>query len=149
MTATSVAGSNFPLDVNTGTTGTPVWTAVKGIVTLSFNETKTQQDDNSFENAGWLAKMTTARGVTVNCQGHAKYDDAGVKDAGQLAVEAYGAETGAAARGDFRIVLPGGETAKRFTADVSVTQFGGSVNDLATWGCELVLAAAATTEAVA
>ena len=137
MTYNTVNAHQFPVTINTGTSETPVWTSIQGLNTVTLSPSNSTADAGDFESAGWTKNVVVERGASVTLAGLAHYDDAGVKDPGQAAVESYGVLTGMDAIGTFRIAVPGGK-AYEFAATVTdVTPFGGGKTDLATWECTL------------
>lgn len=139
----TIPAHNFPLYIQTGTSVAPSWTEVKGINTITLAPSKREADTTTFDTAGWDRSTVLARGLTVTASGLALYDASGVKDPGQVACEALGTEIGTAARGTFEIHTPSGAK-YRFTGDVMVTAFGGSVNDVAQWSVEVKVSAEPT-----
>ena len=139
MSFDTVPASTFPLSIQTGTELAPVWTEVGGINSITVTPSRRDADTTTFANAGWDQATVVGRGSTVAASGFAIYDAAGVKDPGQVACEALADEIGSAARGTFRVSLPGGK-AFEFTGDVNVTPFGGGVSDVARWEMEIRVA---------
>lgn len=139
MSYDTVPASTFPLSIQTGTELAPAWTEVGGINSITVTPSRRDADTTTFANAGWDQATVVGRGATVAASGFALYDAAGVKDPGQVACEALADEIGAAARGTFRVTLPGGK-AFEFSGDVNVTPFGGGVSDVARWEMEIRVA---------
>ncbi|GGS88522.1 phage tail tube protein [Nonomuraea spiralis] len=90
MATQSLLASAWALDVNTGTSGAPVWTPVKGMT--SFKETidTTMEDDSDFDSDGWGSDQVTQRKWKLECEGKRKRDAASpssfVADPGQQAI---------------------------------------------------------------
>lgn len=141
MTTTAIRAGVFPIYVNTGSTGSPTWTIVQGIKTLSWTPSAKEADVSEYNDDDDASEKTivTGRGWSVSIEGFAKYDEDGEKDAGQAALEVYGAATGVDANAEFKIALPGGKY-QTFTATVlTVTPFGGEQADIADWKAEIKL----------
>ena len=137
MTYNTINAHQFPITVNTGTSETPVWTAIQGLNTVTLSPSTTTADAGDFESAGWTKNVVVERGASVSLAGLAHYDAAGVKDPGQAAVESYAATTGMDSIATFRITVPGSK-AYEFSASVTdVTPFGGGNTDLAVWEATL------------
>lgn len=147
MAYDTIPAHNFLIQINTGTSAVPTWTPVLGVNTITPAPSKKEADTATFETAGWDRSTVVSRGLTITAAGHAMYDAAGVKDPGQVACEALAHETGPDARGEFRILTPGSK-AIRFSGDVSVTSFGGSVSDVASWSLEVKVSDWPTVETV-
>ena len=147
MSYDTVPASTFPLSIQTGTVEAPTWTEVAGINSITVTPSRRDADTTTFANAGWDQATVVGRGATVAAAGCAMYDASGVKDPGQVACEALADEIGTAARGTFRIALPGGK-AFEFSGDVNVTPFGGGVSDVARWEMEIRVAAPASVVTV-
>ncbi|MEV4245227.1 hypothetical protein AB0J63_17650 [Streptosporangium canum] len=90
MGTRSLLASAWALDVNTGTSGAPVWTPVKGMT--SFKETieSTMEDDSDFDSDGWGSDQVTQRKWKLETEGKRKRDadnDATfIPDPGQQAI---------------------------------------------------------------
>lgn len=148
MTYNTVNAHQFPISVNTGTAESPVWTNVAGLNTVTLSPSNNTADAGDFESAGWMKNVVVERGASVQMSGLAHYDENGVKDPGQAAVESYSTQTGMDAIATFRITLPGSK-AYQFSASVTdVTPFGGGKTDLATWEATVEIWDAPTIETV-
>ena len=141
----TIPANEFKLAVNTGTSAVPVWTPVAGITTMTPAPSKREADTTTFDTAGWDRSTVVSRGLTISASGYAMYDADGIKDPGQVACEALSQEIGVAARGEFRVALPSGKFL-RLTGDVTVTEFGGGTNDVASWSVEIKVSAQPTVE---
>ncbi|MFC3980167.1 phage tail tube protein [Streptosporangium sp. NPDC001559] len=90
MATQSLLASAWALEVNTGTSGAPTWTRVKGMT--SFKETieSTVEDDSDFDSNGWGSDQVTQRKWKLECEGKRKRDAASpssfVADPGQQAI---------------------------------------------------------------
>lgn len=73
------------LDVNTGTSTSPTWTPVRGIMSFTPNMTATQQDDSDFDSNGFKSTSVTAMswGVTFDITRKVLAGSPTVYDAGQ------------------------------------------------------------------
>ncbi len=141
MTTTAIRAGNFPIYLNTGTTGSPTWTIIQGVKNLSLTTSAKEEDVSEYndDNDGFEKSIVLGRGKTVTLDGFAKYDADGVKDAGQAALEVLGKAIGAAANAQFKISLPD-DGYDLFTATVlGVTPYGGDQAGIADWKAELKL----------
>lgn len=79
---TPTVNSAWNLEVNTGSTATPVWTQVRGLNNLVPTIANTRQDATDYDNEGWGADAVTLRKWQVTASAFRKlYTDA--YDAGQ------------------------------------------------------------------
>lgn len=145
MAATEVLARGFDFELNTGTVAVPVWVAVGGINTWSHSPQAADADTTTFDDAGRDSHMKASRGDQFTLNGLYQEDEAdGTRDAGQEAVEAWGAEVGPASRKQFRITSPGGTT-KTFIATATVTVGGGGNNDATSWSAAIKVDGTITT----
>ena len=135
-----VLSRDFDIEVNTGTTQTPVWTQIAGLDEdgITYAETTREVDFMDADDGGFAKPVPIGRGYTITLKG-SRIEDAetGERDAGQAAVEAVMDEMGPDALLQYRISSPAASGAETLTflAWASATPFGGS--DKATWGAVL------------
>lgn len=130
---------DFPFDINTGTAGTPVWTKVGGVDSLTFNFSKTDADASDFDNAGWARHIVAMRGLTITASGKVDLDPTTKQPtAGQAAVEASAQETGYDAIQQYRVTRPSGD-AIVVNASAKCNPFGGGTNDASKWDAEFTV----------
>lgn len=133
MAITKFLARDLTIEINTGSIGSPVWTAIKGLNTLTHAPSSTDAETTDFDSNGAAEHMKAERGETWTLAGFSLEDvTTGDRDPGQQAVEALALTVGLASLGNFRITSPGGNTAT-FMASAEVTRAGGGNNDPATW----------------
>ena len=134
MPVTEVLARQFTAELNTGTSGSPVWVAITGINSITHSPQANDADTTTFDDEGRMSHLKASRGdeFTISCL---RQEDEvnGDRDAGQEACEAWADEIGQASRKQFRITSPGGNVVGPFEATATVTQFGGGNDDPATW----------------
>jgi hypothetical protein len=81
------------MQVNTGTTGSPVWVTVSGLTDFKPTINPTLQDDSDYENDGWASSEKTQQGWQIEATVLLK-EDAGLFNAGvekmRLASDKFG-----------------------------------------------------------
>lgn len=133
MAITKFLARDLSIQINTGTEGTPVWTDIGGLNTLTHSPTSTDADTTDFDSAGVSEHMKAERGESWTLAGFGMEDVSnGDRDPGQEAVETLAALMGPASLDEFLLTSPGGNTA-RFSASAEVTRMGGGNNDPAAW----------------
>lgn len=133
MAIVKVRADDFTLEVNTGTSGSPTWTAIGGVRSFNISQTKNDIDTRDFDSGGWLEHIVGSRGKSFSISGAREEDEGdGSRDPGQAKCEELGDELGAAAIGQFRITSPGGTT-YTFDASCDTTPFGGGLDEFATF----------------
>ncbi|MCZ7376549.1 phage tail tube protein [Micromonospora sp. WMMC250] len=65
MADSTALARRFRLQVNTGTTGSPIWTTVTGLTDFKPTINPTLQDDSDYETDGWNSSEKTAQGWQV------------------------------------------------------------------------------------
>ncbi len=101
----------FRVDINTGTSTTPVWTQLRGITALTPNISEaTLQDSSTYDTNGWGSSEKTMQrwslAITANI---VKDDDDNLRDAAQEKIRAAAIAFGAAARVSVRFYDRDGE----------------------------------------
>lgn len=128
---------NFPVEINTGTSETPVWTRIESLETVTFNVSKTDAETNNFDNAGWTSHIVAMRGLEITVAGQVSLDPVTKSPSpGQAAVEALGRAVDQDAFKEFRVRRPGGK-AVAFTASAMCNPTGGGTNEAAKWTATL------------
>ncbi|TYB50235.1 hypothetical protein FXF51_56765 [Nonomuraea sp. PA05] len=74
MATRSLLASGWALDVNTGTTASPVWTPVKGMTQFKETIESTMEDDSDFDSNGWGSDQVTQRKWRLETEGKRKRD---------------------------------------------------------------------------
>lgn len=139
-----VRADDFDIAINTGTTETPTWTPIGGIRSFNMSTTKNDIDTRDFDSGGWLEHIVGSRGKAFSISGAREEDESdGSRDPGQEAVETLGNALGAEALGQFQITSPGGTTFT-FLASCDVTEFGGGLDEFATWEVAMTMSGAWT-----
>jgi hypothetical protein len=140
MPAVKVLARNWVLEVATGkdaTTGSLIYTEVKGINSLTFSSSKNDAETTTFDDDGWETHLVASRGRSLSVEGYYLVDPAdGTRDPGQLEVEELNDKIGPESLGDFRLTNPAGKK-KTFKASVNLGDIGGGNDDPTSWGAEL------------
>ena len=144
MAITKFLARDLTIEINTGSVGFPVWTAIKGLNTLTHAPSSTDAETTDFDSNGAAEHMKAERGETWTLAGFSLEDvTTGNRDPGQQAVESLALAVGLTSLGQFRITSPGGNTAT-FMASAEVTRAGGGNNDPATWQAVVRVSGAVT-----
>jgi hypothetical protein len=124
-------------ELNTGTTGTPVWTPIGGLNSMTFDSDATETDDTDFDSDGWAEHKIAQRSRAISLEGFYKEDPVtGAQDAGQEALIALSDAVGYDSLKPFRVTSPGGNTTiYMVSADAKNT--GGGLNDNAGFTADL------------
>jgi hypothetical protein len=139
MAAEQVLMQDVDVDVNTGTVGSPTWTHVGGVTGTSHKPSTNRVDTKNNDSGGREEHMVTRRGDTFTVKAQRLEDPStGDRDAGQEAIEVSARAVGAAAKLQYRLTSPGGNTLI-FLATAQVTEFDGSTDEVANWEAELVV----------
>jgi hypothetical protein len=134
----STTNRKWYLDVNTGTTATPTWTAVHGMTEFTPAFEVTLQDDSDFDSAGHKSQTATAGAwsITGTLVRKVTAASATAYDAGQEALRLAGAEFGAANSVEVRWyeMEPNGPRVEAYSgkAAVSWSPQGGAMDALST-----------------
>lgn len=132
----STVNRMWALDVNTGTTASPVWTAVRGRTEFQPNLEPTLQDDSDFDSEGYKSQTVTALAWSLAFKVARKVlpADATSYDAGQEALREAAEGMGVANSVHVRWyeTTPDGPRAEAYegTAAVSWTPDGGAMDAL-------------------
>ncbi len=142
MTLRSLLAKDWALEVNTGTSGAPTWTPVRGLTEFS-EEIKTKtEDDSDFDGDGWSSDVVTQRGWTLKCKGNRKKDAASasfVPDPGQEFLRQAGLVVGTGANVEARWYRrDGSPDAFQGFAAVDYKGAGGKTTDLEPFEVELI-----------
>lgn len=148
-TPDKVLSRDFPIDVNTGTIASPVWTQINGLDEdgIDIKDDPREADFGDANDGGWAKPMIIGHGYTVSLKGsRMEASDDGTRDPGQAAVEAVRQSTVYDAQLQFRITSPAAATPEVLTFMASVAKvnaFGGA--DKAQWTAELLVYGQPTT----
>ena len=133
MAVTKFLARDLDIEINTGSIGSPVWTGIGGLNTLTHSPSSTDAETTDFDSNGRSEHMKAERGESWTLAGFALEDVGdGSRDPGQAAVETLANALGLTSLGQFRITSPGGNTGT-FMASAEVTLAGGGNNDPAAW----------------
>lgn len=133
--STTTLARKWKADVNTGTVAVPVWTPVNGINECKPSPmTPTIQDDNVYDNDGYLGKTKTALSHSVEMKLLRKKAPAsGVYDAGQEFLRAKAKTLGTGSKIEARYYdRDGGPEAYQGWFEVEWAPEGGATVDLET-----------------
>lgn len=142
MAVVKVLARDWTLWLNqTGTYATPVWTNITcGLNTFTFSNSKNDADTTDFCNDGYMDHIVASRSLELTGEGFYMEDEiTGDRDLGQEYMEALNTAMGNSAKGDFKLVSPGG-SGRRFYASVNVGDTGGGNDDPTSWGFTLTIA---------
>lgn len=144
MAVTKVLARDWTLEINTGTIGSPVWTEVNCLTSLTFSNSKNDVDTTCFGSAGEMEHLVSSRSREISAEGFYLEDiSTGDRDAGQDACETLAGEFGTDSLGQFRITSPGGTT-KTFMASANIADVGGGNDDATSWGVTLTVSGSVT-----
>lgn len=133
MAVTKFLARDLDIAIDTGGSGSPHYTAIKGLNSLTHSPSSTDAETTDFDSAGHSEHMKAERGDSWTLAGfHLEDVSTGTRDPGQAAVEALAELMGNSSLGTFRITSPGGNTIT-FDASAEVTLAGGGNNDAASW----------------
>jgi hypothetical protein len=144
--ATKILARGFKFEINTGTDAVPVWVAIGGVNTFSFDSSKADADTTDFDSNGRNEHMVASRTFSMTLGGHRKEDlSDGTRDLGQEAVEAAADDIGPDSLHGFRFYNETSLKGKQFKASVNVTGPGGGNDDVASWNVDLTGSGAVTS----
>jgi hypothetical protein len=127
----SYLARKWRVDVNTGTTGSPVWVQVKGITNLTPGTPTTTQDSSDYDSDGWGADEKTMLKWNLGLSLLRKGVDEATPDPGQEALREKDDQFGAAGTAHVRWYdRNGGPEAYEGFANVSWEPGGGGTADL-------------------
>lgn len=130
--AVTYLARKWRLDVNTGTTASPVWVQVKGITNFTPGLSPTMQDSSDYDADGWGSDEKTMLKWNLAITLLRKGADDTTPDPGQEALRAKSDQFGTAGQADLRWYdrKVGSPEAYRGTANVSWEPGGGGTGDL-------------------
>jgi hypothetical protein len=131
-----VLAREFDLKINTGTSGSPVLTAISGITGINPGQSSQLTDDTDFDTDGWESGTVVQRGRTLSVSLNYKENEDGDQDPGQEALIALGDATGPDGKGLFEYTSPNGNK-QAFRATVDMQWPGGDKTSNATMTAEL------------
>lgn len=136
---------DFFFEINTGTSGAPVWTDIGGVTTWDLKEAQKEADATDFSDNGYSSAMVVSAAMSVSLKGNLN-TDGDTRDPGQKAVEAAARTFGPAGIKEYRIWGP--RTAAsfdeaagtiEFAAAAKLTGTGGGNEALLPWSAELLV----------
>lgn len=130
----STVARKWKLDVNTGTTGSPTWTAVRAIGELKPKVDPNMEEDTDYDSDGWESETKTAMKWELEVKVLRKVGvDSGVYDPGQEALRLAADQFGAPGIKQVRWYdRDGGPEAYSGFASISWEPEGGEAKDLDT-----------------
>jgi hypothetical protein len=144
MTVTEIPARDFTFELNTGTTETPTWVEIGGLISWSNAPTTVRANTQTWEDGGRQNAYVSSRGDSFTLTGRRQEDpDTGDRDAGQEAAEAWAKEVGVPSQKPFRITTPGGNTIT-FNATAEATVGGGGEDDASTWQLQITVSGVIT-----
>jgi hypothetical protein len=145
----STLSRKWVLEINTGTVGSPVWTAVKGLNNLTVKQGEPNlEDDNVYEDAGYTGQTKTALAWNAAATVMRRTDptDVTIYDPGQEKLRTLSNTLGPTGVGYCRLYdRDGGPEAFTGFAEISWDPQGGSPTDLETVNITLTGKGAPTT----
>jgi hypothetical protein len=144
MATTKIPARDFTIEIDSAYPGTPAWTPIGGLNSLTPSPSTNRADVTDFDSNGAAEHLVMERGLEFTIAGH-HLEDAltGDRDPGQVAVETLARAVGLAALGSFRVTSPGGNV-DSFLASAEVTTAGGGHNDPAAWSAKLTISGSVT-----
>ena len=105
MATTKIPARDFTIEIDTAYPGTPAWTAIGGLNSLTPSPSTNRADTTDFDSNGVAEHLVMKRGLEFTIAGH-HLEDAltGDRDPGQAAVETLARAVGLAALGSFRVL---------------------------------------------
>ena len=147
MPQVKVLARDWTAKIKTGedaTTGTAIFTLIRGLSTLTFSGDKEDADTTGFDDGGRGSHLVASRGNSVSLEGFYLVDrETGARDPGQQAVEDLADKVGYDSLDVFQITDPAGNM-KEFQASAGLGDQGGGVNDPTSWSAELTVSGAIT-----
>lgn len=144
--ATKILSRGFKFEINTGTDLSPVWVAIGGINTFSFDPSKADVDTTDFDSNGRNEHLVASRTAAMTLGGFRKEDlTDGTRDLGQAAVEEAAEEIGPDSLTGFRFYNETSLKGKQFKASYNVTGPGGGNDDAANWNVDVTVSGAVTS----
>jgi hypothetical protein len=129
--AVSFLARKWRIDVNTGTTGSPVWVQVKGVTNLTPGLSATLQDSSDYDTDGWGSDEKTMLKWNLALTLLRKGADEATPDPGQEALRAAADQFGTAGTAHVRWYdRNDGPEAYEGFANVSWEPGGGGTGDL-------------------
>ena len=100
MATTKIPARDFTIEIDTAYPGTPAWTAIGGLNSLTPSPSTNRADTTDFDSNGVAEHLVMERGLEFTIAGH-HLEDAltGDRDPGQAAVETLARAVGLAATG--------------------------------------------------
>lgn len=142
MAITKFLARDLTIEINTGTVGSPVWTGIGGLNSLTHSPSSSDAETTDFDSNGRAEHMKAERGDSWALAGfHLEDVSLGTRDPGQAAVEALAQAVGLTSLSQFKITSPGANTIT-FSASAEVTLAGGGNNDAAAWAAALTVSGA-------
>lgn len=142
MTLRSLLAKDWVLEVNTGTTGVPAWTPIRGLTEFTEDIKSKTEDDSDFDGDGWSSDVVTQRGWTVKAKGNRKKDSDALTftpDPGQEFLRQAGLVVGTGANVSARWYRrDGAPDAFEGNAAVDYKGAGGKTTDLEPFEVELI-----------
>lgn len=136
---------NWGIQVNTGTSGSPVWEWISGITSFEAPVTKTRQEAGDINFGAWGGQIATEMNWTATIGILPKLDAAGEPDPAVEYLRACGLETGVLGmaeirywrldghphayqgKGDVEFSLAGGDKTALYAANCTIAGYGGLV----------------------
>lgn len=144
MAVTEIPARDFTFELNTGTTASPTWVEIGGLISWSNSPTTVRANTQTWEDAGRQNAYVSSRGDSFTLTGRRQEDPSdGSRDAGQEAAESWAQEVGPDSQKQFRMTSPGGNVLT-FDATAEVTRGGGGEDDASTWQLQITVSGAIT-----
>lgn len=135
MAETEVSARGWTYEINTGTSGSPVWVEILGIVDVSHKPGSGKADATNNKDAGSPRHRRQSRSHEWTLKGNYLEDpDNGDRDPGQEACETLAAAVDIDSLGQFRFTSPGGSV-RTFDATCEVTHSPGKEDGFTSWEC--------------
>ncbi len=126
-------GRGWKTEINT--TGS-TFVEIKGVNEHSLSFDSADADITTKESGAWSEHIIARRSMEISLKGFRLEDENGVRDPGQVAVEAAAVLTDYASLKNFKTTSPGGEV-REYAGTVSLDDLGGSIDEGQSWGCTI------------
>ena len=137
MANETLLGREYELEINTGTTETPVWTVVRGWTANDVSPETERTDDTHAHSGGWRQGKVAQRGLSLSYDFYELRDASGQRDPGQQALLDLGEAFGTSSLGEFRRYHKSSGDGHTFFADVEVAWPSGGPNENAAFSATL------------
>lgn len=137
VTYLKIPARDFTLEIDAayGASGSPDWTPIEGLTSLTLKANTNRADTTDFDSEGIAEHLLMERGQEFSVAGHYLENPlTGARPAGQVAFESFATKVGTEAYVAFRLTSPGGNIRSFIGTIESPGALGGGHNDPSGWG---------------